>query len=118
MIRQRVLTAAGRAGCLEGKKDQEEDKDQEKDEDNENDEMDVDDLVRAACMSAKAWVDAHILDSWRKSGRQMEESVLHLWKHWLVGALASGVVPDIIVDSNHTVEYLKYARLFTKKVNG
>jgi hypothetical protein len=30
-------------------------------------------------------------------------------QHWLVGALASGTVPDIIVDADHTIAYLKFA---------
>ena len=27
---------------------------------------------------------------------------------WAIGAITSGVVPDVIVDFNHTIEYLKY----------
>ena len=30
-------------------------------------------------------------------------------QRWLKGALATGVIVDIIVDANHAVEYLKYA---------
>ncbi|KAH9023664.1 hypothetical protein EDB85DRAFT_306089 [Lactarius pseudohatsudake] len=58
---------------------------------------------------AKAWVDRFILDSRRKSGQQTEKSVLSLWQRWLTGALAAGTVLDIVVDANHTIEYLKYA---------
>ncbi|KZT18869.1 hypothetical protein NEOLEDRAFT_1028508, partial [Neolentinus lepideus HHB14362 ss-1] len=35
------------------------------------------------------------------SGQQTETSVLNLWKRWIPGALASGIVPDIIIDVNH-----------------
>jgi hypothetical protein len=71
-------------------------------------------------------VDEYILNSRRQSGRQTEKSVLALWKvssqsfhlfpalilvcqRWLVGALASGTVPDLIVDVDHTIAYLKFA---------
>jgi hypothetical protein len=30
-------------------------------------------------------------------------------QRWLVGALASGTVPDVIVDADHTIAYLKFA---------
>ena len=81
-------------------------------------------------------VDNYILNSRRKSGRETEQSVLRLWKvshllgipfyskssflmqQWAINAIASGLVPDIIVDSDHMIEYLKYAatrKLFDKK---
>ncbi|KAH8997105.1 hypothetical protein EDB86DRAFT_2803614, partial [Lactarius hatsudake] len=44
-----------------------------------------------------------------KSGQQTEKSVLSLWQRWLTGALAAGIVLDIVVDAHHTIEYLKYA---------
>jgi hypothetical protein len=30
-------------------------------------------------------------------------------QRWLVGALASGTVPDVIVDADHSIVYLKFA---------
>ncbi|KAN0126223.1 hypothetical protein V8E53_015268 [Lactarius tabidus] len=59
--------------------------------------------------SAKAWIDEYILHTCRKSGRQTEKSVLSLWKQWVPGAIAAGIIPDIIVDANHSMAYLKYA---------
>ena len=41
-----------------------------------------------------------------------------LIQRWAINAIASGLVPDIIVDSDHMIEYLKYAatrKLFNKK---
>jgi hypothetical protein len=41
-----------------------------------------------------------------------------LMQRWVTNAIASGLVPDIIVDSDHMIEYLKYAatrKLFDKK---
>jgi hypothetical protein len=41
-----------------------------------------------------------------------------LMQRWVINAVASGLVPDIIVDSDHMIEYLKYAatrKLFDKK---
>jgi hypothetical protein len=41
-----------------------------------------------------------------------------LMQRWAIDAIASGLVPDIIVDSDHMIEYLKYAatrKLFDKK---
>ena len=38
-------------------------------------------------------------------------------QRWAINAIDSGLVPDIIVDSDHTIEYLKYAatrKLFDK----
>lgn len=97
----------------------------------------------SASPSANDWhgqVDEFILSTRRKSGRQTENNVIALWKvssvpsrllhspltqdghqqRWLPGAMVSGVIPDIIVDANHTIEYLKYAatrNLFTSKGN-
>jgi len=31
-----------------------------------------------------------------------------LSQHWLPSALAAGLVPDIIMDCNHIIKYLKY----------
>jgi hypothetical protein len=39
-------------------------------------------------------------------------------QRWVIDAIASGLVSDIIVDSDHMIEYLKYAatrNLFDKK---
>jgi hypothetical protein len=39
-------------------------------------------------------------------------------QRWAINAIASGLMPDIIVDSDHMIEYLKYAatrKLFDKK---
>ena len=39
-------------------------------------------------------------------------------QQWVIDAIASDLVPDIIVDSDHMIEYLKYAatrKLFDKK---
>jgi hypothetical protein len=39
-------------------------------------------------------------------------------QRWAVNAITSGLVPDIVVDSDHMIEYLKYAatrKLFDKK---
>ena len=37
---------------------------------------------------------------------------------WATEAVAAGVIPDLIIDSNHTIKYLQYAathHLFTKR---
>ncbi|KAH8976548.1 hypothetical protein EDB92DRAFT_1960726 [Lactarius akahatsu] len=59
--------------------------------------------------SAKAWIDNYILQARRKSGRQTEKSVLSLWKRWVPSAIAAGIIPDVIIDVNHSMAYLKYA---------
>jgi hypothetical protein len=41
-----------------------------------------------------------------------------LMQRWAIDAIASGLVPDIIVDSDHMIAYLKYAatwKLLDKK---
>ncbi|KDR66439.1 hypothetical protein GALMADRAFT_283872 [Galerina marginata CBS 339.88] len=58
---------------------------------------------------ALAWADRFILETRRRGGRQTENSVLKQWKSWASQAINSGKLPDIIVDANHTIEYLKYA---------
>ncbi|KAF8257119.1 hypothetical protein EI94DRAFT_1818964, partial [Lactarius quietus] len=60
-------------------------------------------------VSGKAWVDDYILRAWQKGGCQMENSVLSLWKQWVPGAIAAGIIPDVIVDADHSMAYLKYA---------
>ncbi|KAG1778557.1 hypothetical protein EV702DRAFT_1196072 [Suillus placidus] len=70
-------------------------------------------LVHASgqCMdainTARAWVDKFIMSMRRKSGQQTEKSVLNIWKHWLTITIASGQVPDVIIDAHHIIEYLK-----------
>ncbi|KZT27271.1 hypothetical protein NEOLEDRAFT_1027551, partial [Neolentinus lepideus HHB14362 ss-1] len=62
--------------------------------------------------------DNFILTTRHPSGQQTETSVLNLWKRWIPGALTSGIVPDIIIDANHLIAYLKYAatqKLLTTK---
>lgn len=72
-------------------------------------------------------MDNYILNSRWKSGRETEKSVLRLWKvspllecpfihspyslmqQWVIDAIALGLVPNIIVDSDHMIAYLKYA---------
>ncbi|KAH8993685.1 hypothetical protein EDB92DRAFT_373679 [Lactarius akahatsu] len=39
------------------------------------------------------------------SGQQAEKSVLSLWRRWLIGALVTGTVVDIIDNAHHTIEY-------------
>ncbi|KAF8267694.1 hypothetical protein EI94DRAFT_1462200, partial [Lactarius quietus] len=60
-------------------------------------------------VSGKAWVDDYILQAQRKGGCQTENSVLSLWKQWVPGAIAAGIIPDVIVDADHSMAYLKYA---------
>ena len=31
------------------------------------------------------------------------------WQQWVPGAIAAGIIPDVIVDANHSMAYLKYA---------
>ncbi|KAN0139095.1 hypothetical protein V8E53_003097, partial [Lactarius tabidus] len=76
---------------------------------NRNHESDEDEDPEVPVSSAKAWIDEYILHTRRKSGRQTEKSVLSLWKQWVPGAIAVGIIPDIIVDANHSMAYLKYA---------
>jgi hypothetical protein len=73
-------------------------------------------------------VDNFIMSTRRKGGRQTEKSVLSLWKVsdalvpyvptltrlfylqcWLPNAIKSHLVPDVTIDANHIIEYLKYA---------
>ncbi|KAG1840362.1 hypothetical protein DFJ58DRAFT_92418 [Suillus subalutaceus] len=61
-----------------------------------------------AINDAKAWVDQFIMSTRRKGGQQMEKSVLNIWKRWLTAAIASGEVPDMIIDAHHIIQYLKY----------
>jgi hypothetical protein len=68
------------------------------------------------------------MNTCHKGGQQTEKSVLSLWRVstsccttitdllmvnlmqcWLLSALLSGLVPDVIIDANHITEYLKYA---------
>ena len=45
-------------------------------------------------------------------------STYFFMQRWAINAIASGLLPDIIVDSDHMIEYLKYAatrKLFDKK---
>ncbi|KAH8981783.1 hypothetical protein EDB86DRAFT_2769787, partial [Lactarius hatsudake] len=56
-----------------------------------------------------AQIDNYILQARRKSGRQTEKSVLSLWKQWVPSAITAGVIPDVIVDADHSMAYLKYA---------
>jgi hypothetical protein len=61
----------------------------------------------------------------RRSGQQTERSVLNIWKvgssgrnpsvdadgrgkRWLTATIASGEVPDMIIDAHHIIQYLKY----------
>ncbi|KAG2126022.1 hypothetical protein DEU56DRAFT_721617, partial [Suillus clintonianus] len=53
-------------------------------------------------------VDEFIISTRRKSGQQTEKSVLNIWKRWLTIAIASGQVPDVIIDAHHIIKYLKY----------
>ncbi|PPR03704.1 hypothetical protein CVT24_007425 [Panaeolus cyanescens] len=66
--------------------------------------------------AAIIWADNFILETRRKGGRQTEMSVLKQWKAWVTTALDTGIIPDMIIDSIHIIEYLKYAatrNLFT-----
>ncbi|PPR04719.1 hypothetical protein CVT24_011841 [Panaeolus cyanescens] len=66
--------------------------------------------------AAIIWADNFILETRRKGGRQTEMSVLKQWKAWVTTALDTGIIPDMIIDSVHIIEYLKYAatrNLFT-----
>lgn len=82
------------------------DEEQEEVRDDEEDSQLVD---NPRTRPALAWADKFILETRRKGGRQTESSVLKLWMAWACGAINSGLLPDIIVDSNHMIEYLKYA---------
>ncbi|OBZ73763.1 hypothetical protein A0H81_05817 [Grifola frondosa] len=73
---------------------------------NEDDFVEVSGTLSAKALEAQVWVDAFILGTWRKSRRQTEESMLHLWKRWLPSMLMLGEIPDIIIDANHTIQYL------------
>ncbi|KAH9037627.1 hypothetical protein EDB85DRAFT_587592 [Lactarius pseudohatsudake] len=101
-----------------GEEDGEEDEDGEDGEDPQEDE-DVGSVEhRATADDDMAWVDMFILNTRRTGGRQAGTSVLKMYKAWLAGALRAGVVPDAVVDANHTIHYLKYAAtrcLLTKR---
>ncbi|KAF8467011.1 hypothetical protein DFH94DRAFT_616994, partial [Russula ochroleuca] len=98
------------AEMMDGEGDGEDNEDEEDREDGDAMDVDGDGIThKAKVREAKAWVDSFIINSRRQSGRQTEESILVLWNRWLVSALASGTVPDIIVDADHTIVYLKFA---------
>ncbi|KAF8814965.1 hypothetical protein BYT27DRAFT_7081092 [Phlegmacium glaucopus] len=86
--------------------DESEDDEDEQGEGARGDEEVVD---NARTRPSLAWADKFILETRRKGGRQTENSVLKLWKIWASEAIDSGLLPDIIVDSVHLIEYLKYA---------
>jgi hypothetical protein len=31
------------------------------------------------------------------------------WQQWVPGAIAAGIIPNVIVDATHSMAYLKYA---------
>ncbi|KAH9971973.1 hypothetical protein BGW80DRAFT_1253044 [Lactifluus volemus] len=64
------------------------------------------------------WVDNFIFNTRRPSGQSTEASVIKLYNEWLPNALRDEVVPDEIIDANHTIQYLKYSstrHLLTKQ---
>ncbi|KAG1834071.1 hypothetical protein DFJ58DRAFT_735876 [Suillus subalutaceus] len=73
-----------------------------------DDDMDDDGPCLVAINDAKAWVDEFIMITRRKGGQQTEKSVLNIWKRWLTAAIASGEVPDMIIDAHPIIQYLKY----------
>ncbi|EDR05640.1 uncharacterized protein LACBIDRAFT_302766 [Laccaria bicolor S238N-H82] len=102
-------------GPGEESNDEDDHGDDEGDDGPREDSMEIDTL---GTESSKAWIDAYIMDTRRKSGQQTEKSVLSLWRRWVPIAIAAGTIPDHIVDANHTMEYLKYAAtrsLFTTR---
>lgn len=38
-----------------------------------------------------------------------EPGLTFCWQQWVPGAIAAGIIPDVIVDANHSMAYLKYA---------
>ncbi|KAJ7598403.1 hypothetical protein C8J56DRAFT_1091789 [Mycena floridula] len=53
------------------------------------------------------WVDEFIMNSRRKGGQNTERSVLKLWSTWVLDAIDQGLVPDLIIDANHLIQYLR-----------
>ncbi|KAF8964903.1 hypothetical protein BDZ97DRAFT_1918603 [Flammula alnicola] len=113
-----VSELKAQSGFQEDEDQESEDEEEEQepgDTENEEESQVVDNMKTH---DALAWTDRFILKTRRKSGHQTENSVLKLWKSWASKAINSGQLPDIIVDANHMIEYLKYAatrQLFSRR---
>ncbi|THH15033.1 hypothetical protein EUX98_g9527 [Antrodiella citrinella] len=101
-----------------------ENEDEDEDEDDEDEADGVEHPIPTTgphiqkAKEAKEWADHVIFTTRRKGARQTEESVIRIWKRWLPQAIASGEIPDMVVDAHHTIVYLKHSAtraLLTRK---
>lgn len=113
------LSSSFRAG-FNGEEDEDDNDDEDDDEevDGVDHPISVNTPHAQRVLEAKKWADDVIFNTRRKSARQTEESVIRIWKRWLPQAIASGEVPDMVIDAHHTIVYLKYSAtraLLTRK---